>query len=52
MFSSGTGFQGGLLWYRSANDVECITQLAGYAGRKITVPSCFMAEEAIGAPIG
>jgi pimeloyl-ACP methyl ester carboxylesterase len=37
-----TGFQGGLLWYRGANDVECITQLAGYASRKIMVPSSFI----------
>jgi pimeloyl-ACP methyl ester carboxylesterase len=38
-----TGFQGGLLWYRGANDTTCIAQLASYHGRAITVPACFIA---------
>jgi pimeloyl-ACP methyl ester carboxylesterase len=38
-----TGFQGGLLWYRGANEPECIARLAQYAGQRISVPACFIA---------
>lgn len=38
-----TGFQGGLLWYRAANELACISQLAHYAGHRIRVPACFIA---------
>jgi pimeloyl-ACP methyl ester carboxylesterase len=38
-----TGFQGGLLWYRAANEPECISSLAQYTGQRIKVPACFMA---------
>jgi pimeloyl-ACP methyl ester carboxylesterase len=40
---AGTGLQGGLQWYRGANNTECSAQLAAYFGRQINVPSCFIA---------
>jgi pimeloyl-ACP methyl ester carboxylesterase len=38
-----TGFQGGLNWYRAADDIGCVNELATYMGQKITVPACFIA---------
>jgi pimeloyl-ACP methyl ester carboxylesterase len=40
---SRTGFQGGLNWYRCATDPDITRELAAYAGRRIEVPSCFIA---------
>lgn len=38
-----TGFQGGLQWYRSAGDPRHVAQLRLFAGRRIEVPTCFIA---------
>jgi pimeloyl-ACP methyl ester carboxylesterase len=38
-----TGFQGGLQWYRCATDARFQPELETYSGRKIEVPSCFIA---------
>jgi len=38
-----TGLQGGLQWYRSSNDPRHLAQLRLFAGRRITVPGCFVA---------
>jgi pimeloyl-ACP methyl ester carboxylesterase len=38
-----TGFQGGLQWYRCRTSGQFDAELAAWAGRKIEVPSCFIA---------
>ncbi len=38
-----TGFQAALLWYRSRTTGRFDAELAAHAGRKIDVPSCFIA---------
>jgi len=38
-----TGFQGGLQWYRCRMTPDINDQLRDYAGKKIDVPSCFIA---------
>jgi pimeloyl-ACP methyl ester carboxylesterase len=40
---SRTGFQGGLQWYRCANDPRSVGDLALFSGRRIEVPACFVA---------
>ena len=37
------GFQGGLQWYRCLTDSRNIAELQIFSGRKIDVPSCFIA---------
>ena len=41
-----TGFQGGLQWYRCATSDRFNAELSLFAGRKIDVPSCFIAGSA------
>ena len=41
-----TGFQGGLQWYRCQTDGKTNGDLALFAGRRIDVPSCFIAGRA------
>ncbi|KIZ35084.1 MULTISPECIES: alpha/beta hydrolase [Rhodopseudomonas] len=38
-----TGFQGGLQWYRCGTSGAFLAELETYAGRRIDVPSCFIA---------
>ncbi len=38
-----TGFQGGLQWYRCGTSAQFSAELETYAGRRIDVPSCFIA---------
>ncbi|QNK68333.1 alpha/beta hydrolase [Variovorax sp. PAMC26660] len=38
-----TGFQGGLQWYRCGTSGRFVTEMQGWAGRTINVPSCFIA---------
>jgi pimeloyl-ACP methyl ester carboxylesterase len=38
-----TGFQGGLQWYRSVGNPGHLAQFPLFAGRRIEVPSCFIA---------
>lgn len=38
-----TGFQGGLQWYRSVGNPEHLAQFLLFAGRRIDVPSCYIA---------
>ena len=38
-----TGFQGGLQWYRCATGDSFAAELEAFQGRKIEVPSCFIA---------
>ncbi|MDR5856087.1 alpha/beta fold hydrolase [Caballeronia sp. LZ062] len=38
-----TGFQGGLNWYRAANDERQTARLRLWSGRTIDVPACFIA---------
>jgi pimeloyl-ACP methyl ester carboxylesterase len=40
---SGSGFQGGLNWYRAAMDAQCQGQMQHYQGRTIDVPAMFIA---------
>jgi pimeloyl-ACP methyl ester carboxylesterase len=37
------GFQGGLQWYRAARDPGCIAQLQVFAGRRLDVPTMYLA---------
>lgn len=41
-----TGFQGGLQWYRCATDVGQFQELSLFSGRRIEVPSAFIAGKA------
>ncbi len=38
-----TGFQGGLQWYRCMTDPKKASELSLFSGRKIDIPSCFIA---------
>jgi pimeloyl-ACP methyl ester carboxylesterase len=38
-----TGFQGGLNWYRAASDRRLAAEFGLFAGRRLTVPACFIA---------
>ncbi len=38
-----TGFQGGLQWYRCRTDPRHAAELELFSGRRINVPSCFIA---------
>ena len=40
-----TGFQGSLQWYRCATDIHQFEELALFSGRRIEVPSAFVAGE-------
>ena len=40
-----TGFQGGLQWYRCSTDIHQFEELALFSGRRIEVPSAFVAGE-------
>ena len=37
-----TGFQGGLNYYRVANDARFTTELKAFSGRTIDVPACYI----------
>ena len=37
------GFQGGLQWYRCSTHPPCVAELRRFAGRRIEVPTCFIA---------
>lgn len=41
-----TGFQGGLQWYRCATDIRQYQELSLFSGRRIEVPSAFVAGKA------
>lgn len=41
-----TGFQGGLQWYRCATDIRQYQELSLFSGRRIEVPSAFIAGKA------
>ena len=40
-----TGFQGGLNWYRATKSAEEVRDLSLFHGRRIVVPSLFIAGE-------
>lgn len=46
-----TGFQGGLNWYRATKSSENIRQLALFHGRKIVIPSLFIAGKSDWGPL-